>query len=60
MAHYLLNTNVVSLHGSLSHREVQRHALDGMIAVTALEHGAVLISSDALFARLALSNRRCG
>lgn len=37
----------------LSRREVRRHALDGMIAVTAVEHGAVLVSSDALFARLA-------
>lgn len=43
-----------ALRGShLSRREVQRHALDGMIAVTALEHEAVLVSNDALFTRLA-------
>src|SRR3954454_19346692 len=33
--------------------ELQRHAVDGMIAVTALERGAVLVSNDALFGRLA-------
>jgi predicted nucleic acid-binding protein len=43
-----------ALRGGLPRRQVQRHALDGMIAVTALEHGAVVVSSDALFARLAV------
>ena len=33
--------------------EVERHAIDCMIAVSALEHGAVLVSNDALFERLA-------
>jgi predicted nucleic acid-binding protein len=33
--------------------DVQRHAVDCMIAVTALEHGAVLVSNDALFGRVA-------
>jgi predicted nucleic acid-binding protein len=42
------------LRGGLSRREVQRHALDGMIAVTALERDATLVSNDALFARLAV------
>jgi predicted nucleic acid-binding protein len=32
--------------------EVQRHAIDCIIAVTALEGGAVLVSNDALFAQL--------
>ena len=32
--------------------EVERHAVDCMIAVSALEHGAVLVSNDALFERL--------
>jgi predicted nucleic acid-binding protein len=32
--------------------DVQRHAVDCMIAVTALEGGAVLVSNDALFEQL--------
>ena len=34
-------------------RKVERHAVDCMIAVTALEHRAVLVSNDALFERMA-------
>jgi predicted nucleic acid-binding protein len=40
------------LRGSTSRAEVQRHAIDCMIAVTALESGAVLVSNDALFDQL--------
>lgn len=41
------------LRADLSRGDVQRHAIDCMIAVTALEHGAALVSNDALFERLA-------
>ena len=41
------------LGGSLPRADLRRHKIDCMIAVTALEHGAVLVSNDALFARLA-------
>jgi predicted nucleic acid-binding protein len=34
-------------------QRVERHAVDCMIAVTALEHRAVLVSNDALFERVA-------
>ncbi len=40
------------LRGSSGRSEVERHAVDCMIAVSALEHGAVLVSNDALFERL--------
>jgi predicted nucleic acid-binding protein len=33
--------------------DIQRHAVDCMIAVTALDRSAVLVSNDALFGRLA-------
>jgi predicted nucleic acid-binding protein len=41
------------LRSGLQRSQVQRHALDCMIAVTALERGAALVTGDALFARLA-------
>jgi predicted nucleic acid-binding protein len=34
-------------------RDLRHAAVDCMIAVTAIEHGAVLVSGDALFPRLA-------
>src|SRR3954452_7339380 len=40
------------LRGGSSRPEVQRHAVDCMIAVTALENGAVLVSNDGLFGQL--------
>ena len=40
------------LRGSRGRGEVERHAIDCMIAVSALEHGAVLVSNDALFEHL--------
>ena len=40
----------------LGRSDIQRHAVDGMIAVTTLAHGAVLMSNDALFGRLAKLN----
>jgi predicted nucleic acid-binding protein len=40
------------LRGGSSRAEVQRHAVGCMIAVTALENGAVLVSNDALFGQL--------
>jgi predicted nucleic acid-binding protein len=39
--------------GGLRRSQVQRHALDCMIAAAALERGAALVTGDALFARLA-------
>jgi predicted nucleic acid-binding protein len=41
------------LWGGLARRAARRHAIDCMIAVTALERGAVLVSNDGLFAHLA-------
>ena len=38
--------------GGSTRAEVQRHAVDCMIAVTALENGAVLVSNDAFFGQL--------
>ena len=40
------------LRGGSTRAGVQRHAVDCMIAVTALENGAVLVSNDALFGQL--------
>lgn len=36
--------------------DLQRHAIDCMIASTALDRGATLVSNDALFGRLAKLN----
>jgi predicted nucleic acid-binding protein len=44
------------LRPELGRTDLQRHAVDGMIAVTALDHGAVLVSNDALFGRVAKLN----
>ena len=41
------------LRPGFSRADLQRHAVDAMIAVTALDRGAVLVSNDALFGRLA-------
>jgi predicted nucleic acid-binding protein len=41
------------LRSSASRQDVQRYAIDCMIAVTALEHQARLVSNDALFAQMA-------
>ena len=41
------------LRASTARKEVERHALDCMIAVTALEHQAVLVSNDVLFEQVA-------
>src|SRR5919199_1678901 len=41
------------LRPELGRADLQRRAVDTMIAVTALERGAVLVSNDALFGRLA-------
>jgi predicted nucleic acid-binding protein len=41
------------LRTGFSRGDVQRHAVDCMIAVTAIEHGAVLVSNDSLFEYLA-------
>ena len=41
------------LRSSASRHDVQRSAIDCMIAVTALEHQARLVSHDALFAQVA-------
>ena len=41
------------LRPAIGRADLQRHSVDGMIAVTALDRGAVLVSNDALFARLA-------
>jgi len=44
------------LRPELGRSDIQRRAVDGMIAVTTLAHGAVLVSNDALFGRLAKLN----
>src|SRR4051794_13094118 len=44
------------LRPELGRADLQRHAVDTMIAVTALDRGAVLVSNDALFGRLARIN----
>jgi predicted nucleic acid-binding protein len=41
------------LRSSASRHDVQRYAIDCMIAVTALNHQARLVSNDALFAQVA-------
>ena len=41
------------LRASASRHDVQRYAIDCMIAVTALNHQARLVSNDALFAQVA-------
>src|SRR3954454_2594453 len=40
------------LRPELSRAGIQRHAIGGMIAVTALDRGAVLVSNDALFGHM--------
>jgi predicted nucleic acid-binding protein len=44
------------LRPDLGRADLQRRAVDTMIAVTALERSAVLVSNDALFGRLARLN----
>jgi predicted nucleic acid-binding protein len=44
------------LRPAIGRSDIQRRAVDGMIAVTTLAHGAVLVSNDALFGRLAKLN----
>jgi predicted nucleic acid-binding protein len=44
------------LRAELGRVDIQRRAIDGMIAVTALVHGAVLVTSDGLFDRVARLN----
>ncbi len=45
------------LRPELGRADIQRHTIDCMIAVTALDRGAVLVTNDALFERLAKLNR---
>ncbi len=40
------------LRARISRSDVERHAVDCMLAVSALEHGTVLVSNDALFEHL--------
>ena len=44
------------LRAELGRSEIQRRAIDSMIAATALVHGAVSVTSDGLFQRLARLN----
>ena len=41
------------LRSGATRQDVQRYAIDCMIAVTALEHQARLVSNNALFAQMA-------
>src|SRR4051794_38927089 len=44
-----LRRSDANLRAELGRADIQRRAIDGMIAVTALVHGAVLVTSDGLF-----------
>ena len=43
------------LRSVLPRADLRRHKVDCMIAVTAREHGAALVSNDGLFRQLALA-----